>query len=388
MQLSHLRRDLISILLILGLCVTVTGTSIAWTHARNVSAAARLVPTFSVNVAGTTYVAQYVKSGFSNQQRYSYYSDFGVWNFFTFSPGKKWFYYGQFSGHQDVYYNGHGKVQGAMDIRMPGVGRIDTYSHNQIAVPSLSYPSFAIPPADASRFHTVGPTYIGGETLLGTRMASEPIANNFGETFKMNDCQIYPGNFAGGGSYGTRTADLQTSIQGNGSTEYNDCQAGNIAIEKGEAAIDSLYNRYANARALQPNANGPVVASLNRPTIALPVALGAAGGIFFIAAGVTGAICSFATCHDTTKKVLAGIALGLAIISGTLGLVVTLMTAAKVFDRVAPPVLPQLPLFGQGILQGAASVYASAASSFREEGQEMGGMQVINLAAGEVAAGG
>jgi hypothetical protein len=86
-------------------------------------------------------VAQYEGGAYnSDVTSHSLYSDFGRWNEYTVDRYGTWHWYGQFSGNEDTYVNGYGKLQTGVNVNMPGVGHIDTYSHEDVLRPHLAPP--------------------------------------------------------------------------------------------------------------------------------------------------------------------------------------------------------------------------------------------------------
>ena len=328
--LSLLSQRLLIAVLTVGLCLT--GVSLAlFQHVRSASAAS--APYYSMVIDGQKYVAQYEGGAYnSDVTSHSLYSDFGRWNEYTVDRDGTWHWYGQFSGNEDTYVNGNGKIQTGINVNIPGVGHIFTYPHEDVLRPKLAPP---------------GGFRDGYESYMGTQVDT---------AYEQADCEVDASNldngYLGSGIFQFRGVSGIQAPPG-----QNDCFNASDDLHRGDVNIYRLYHQLSQSLAATPNTNGPVVASLQRPQVLpVPVILGIASGVFFIAATVTGNICAFASCSKTTKKVLAGVALGLGIISGVLGIASGIQTAMRAFATAAPAAIPAVTAGAVGDAEAFAAV--------------------------------
>ncbi len=332
--LSLLSQRLMITVLTVGLCLT--GVSLAlFQHTRSASAAS--APYYTMVIAGQKYVAQYEGGAYnSNVTSHNLYSDFGKWNEYTVDRYGTWHWYGQFSGNEDTYVNGYGKLQTGVNVNMPGVGHIDTYSHEDVLRPHL-----APPPSGFSH---------GYESYTGTQVDTG---------YQAADCEVDASN-VDNGRLGSGTDQFEGVSGLPASPGEVDCFNASSDLQRGDSNISHFYNQLSQSVFATPNTNDPVVASLQRPQVLpVPVILGIASGVFFIASAVTGSICAFSSCSNITKKVLAGVALGLGIISGVLGITSGIQTAMKAFTAAAP--LVEAAVLGEAA--GDAEMVAAVATA-------------------------
>ncbi|GAC1449919.1 MAG: hypothetical protein PVS3B1_36380 [Ktedonobacteraceae bacterium] len=342
MDLRLLRRRLLTVALVLGVCIA--GTSLTlFQRAQHASAAT--APYFTLSVGGQTYLAQYAGNAYSNQNSSSIYSDFGQWNEYSVDSYGTWHWFGQFSGNEDVYYDSHGQIVGGMNVNVPGIGNVNTYSHDQVFNPPLLNP-----PA--------GYNY-GKEALLGERFSG---AYSNGQYYY--DCEIDEANFTGAPNTGATSQFFSTAGQASASA----CAAGNNWFLDGDSHITSFYNQFQQSAAM-PHANGPVVASLHRQhSIPLPVTLSIAGGVIFLGAIVSGAICSFASCSKPVKLTLAAVALGLGIISTTMGISASIITSLRTYAATSATLVPAITEEAAGTVEMAGVISGQTAAASTEAG--------------------
>ena len=331
MNLRLLRRRLIMTVLVLGICIT--GTSLTmFQRVQHASAAGG--PYFTVKVKGETFVAQYMGNAYSNQNGSSVYSDFGQWNEYTVDRFGTWHAFGQFSGNEDVFYNGNGKIQGGINVNVPGIGHIFTYSHEQILNPPLT------PPGNTLSLYSQEP-----KALLGVHFFENPSQTLSDCTYDQANFDNYPNN---------GSTDSIVDLPGN--AEEQACANGADALHGGDLHLRKFYKQFTQLAAA-PHTNGPVVASLHRQqAIPLPVILGVASGVFFIGATITGNICNFAACSKSAKKVLAAVSLGMGIISGVLGISGNILTSLKAYAAVSGELAAANVLEAEGVMEMEAVV--------------------------------
>ncbi|MBA2391124.1 MAG: hypothetical protein H0V70_00070 [Ktedonobacteraceae bacterium] len=361
MKLRHLSHRLIIAVLLFGLCVT--GTLISLNHARSVSAAP--APYFTVTVGGQKYAAQYAGGGSSSYNSRSASSNFGKWNEYIIDSSGKGHFWGQFSGTDAAYFDSHGKVVGGVNVNVPGIGHIDTYAHEQTLGPDL--PALRYPYESPSQYTLKGTT-VEHETYLGTRVAQQSFASRRGGAgVNAIDCQVDAGNLDYG-HLGWQADNVEMTTAQPFSTEDSDCIRGQTYLQEGDAAITNFYNQFVPRATTMPNVNAPVVASLDRPSLPIPVILGIAGGVFFIASVVSGNICNFVSCSNTAKKVLAAVALGMGIISGVLGITSGILTALRAFATASPALAAGLGAEAAGAVEmtGAAGSPTLARNALNE----------------------
>ena len=306
--LSLLSRRLLIPVLLVGLALGSVSLVLVQ-HAFSAHAAASSSnPYYVMVIGGQKYIAQYEGGAYnSDVTGHSIYTDFGRWNEYTVDSHGTWHWYGQFSGNENSYVNGHGQLQTGVNVVVPGVGHINTYSHEDVLNPPLTPP-----PA--------GYSVVGPEHYIGERVSVTP-------TQPLHlDCEVDASN-VDTGHFGSGT---QQFID-NGSQQAQDCTAGDNYFRTGDPGIDTVVRHLA----ISPRANGSMFASLLQPQLPFPVALGIAGGVAFIGSIATGNICNFTSCSNTARKILIGISFGLGIISGVLGISSGILTAMKAFAAPA-----------------------------------------------------
>ncbi len=115
-------------------------------------------------------------------------------------------------------------------------------------------------------------------------------------------------------------------------------------------------------------------ASLLHPQLPFPVILAIAGSVFFIGSAVTGSICTFKYCCSTVKKVLAGVSLGMGIISATLGISATALTAMKAFGSQGSAALSAIGSEAAGSVEMTGAVSPGLAASAASEASSISGI--------------
>ncbi len=119
---------------------------------------------------------------------HSIYTNFGRWNGYTVDRYGTWHWYGQFSGNENTYVNGHGQLQTGVNVVVPGVGHINIYPHEDILNPYLTPPP--------SGYTVVGPEHYFGEREANTTTQPQRV-----------DCEVSASNVANG-RYGSGTHQL------------------------------------------------------------------------------------------------------------------------------------------------------------------------------------
>ncbi len=330
--LALLSRRLIIVVLLVGLCFTATSL-VVFQHVHNVFAAS--APYYVMVIGGQKYVAQYEGGAYnSDVTGHSIYTDFGRWDEYTVDSHGTWHWYGQFSGNENTYVNGHGQLQTGVDVTIPGVGHINTYPHEDVLKPPLTPP-----PA--------GYSVVGPEHYIGERVSVTP-------TQPLNlDCEVDASN-VDTGHFGSGT---QQFID-NGSQQAQDCTAGDNYLRRGDPGISTVFRHLT----LSPRPNGSMFASLLQPQLPFPVILGIASGAFFIGSVATGNICNFASCGNTAKKILTGLAVGMGIISGVLGISANILTAMKAFAQGGAATIAAIGAEAAGDVEMTGAVSAGLAS--------------------------
>ncbi len=303
--LSLLSRRLVVAVLLVGLALG--GVSFAlFQHAFSAHASSSK-PYYVMVIGGQKYIAQYEGGAYnSDVTGHSIYTNFGSWDEYTVDGHGTWHWYGQFSGNENTYVNGHGQLQTGVNVTVPGVGHINTYGHETIINPPLTPP-----PAHYN---------VGTEQYLGTRVSI------FGVQHQLIDCEVDASN-VDTGHFGNGTKQFIND----GSQQAQDCGAANNYLASGDAGLNTVVRHLA----LSPRANGSMLASLLQPQLPFPVILGIVGGAAFIGSIVTGNICNFTSCGNTAKKILIGASFGLGILSGVLGISSGILTAMKAFAAPA-----------------------------------------------------
>jgi hypothetical protein len=333
------RRLVIAVLLV---CLALGGISFAlFQHVFNVHAAASSSnPYYVMVVGGQKFIAQYEGGSFnSDETNHSIYTDFGKWNEYTVDGHGTWHWYGQFSGNENTFVNGHGQLQTGVNVNVPGVGHINTYGHEDVLSPPL-----ISPPG--------GYSVVGPEHYIGERVSVTP-------TQPLNlDCEVDEYNLDNGHlGGGTR------QFINDGSQQGNDCVTGDNYLRSGDPGVGEIFRQLA----LSPHANGSMMTSLLQPQLPIPVILNIAGGVFFIAAISTGNICTFTTCSATAKKVLAAISIGCAILSVVAGQIAVNTTAMKAFASRGPSSIASIGSAAAGDVEMAGAVSPSLASRAASE---------------------
>jgi hypothetical protein len=304
--LPWLSRRLIIAVLLVGLALG--GVSFALFQQVFNAYASSSKPYYTMVIGGQKYIVQYEGGAFnSDETSHSIYTDFGKWDEYTVDGHGTWHWYGQFSGNENTYYNGHGQVQTGVNVNMPGVGHINTYGHEDILNPPL-----ISPPG--------GYSVVGPEHYIGERVSVTP-------TQPLNlDCEVDEYNLDNG-HLGGGTRQFINS----GSQQAQDCIAGDNYLRRGDPGIREIAGR----GALSSRANGSTFASLLHPQLAAPAIFGLASLVFGIAAAATGSICGETNCSTTTKRVLVGVVTTLAIISAILAVPAVVPSIAEAMVRFA-----------------------------------------------------
>ncbi len=333
--LSLLSRRLVIPVLLVGLSLGSVSLAL-FQHTLSAHAAASSShPSYVMVIGGQKYIAQYEGGAFnSDVTTHSIYTDFGRWNEYTVDRYGTWHWYGQFSGNENTYVNGHGQLQTGVNVTIPGVGHINTYGHEDVL-----YPSLTPPPAG----YRVGPEHYFGErvSVAGTQRLSI-------------DCEVDASNVANG-QYGRGTPQLFGTSQ-----QAQDCTTGDNYFRSGDPGIDTVIRHV-------PRAIGSTGASLLQPRLPVPVILNIAGGVFFIGAITTGNICTFVSCGNTTKKVLAAVSIGFAILSVAAGQYTVNTTAMRTFASEGSTALSAIASEAAGSVEMAGAVSPSLASRAASE---------------------
>ena len=337
--LSLLSRRLLLPVLLVGL--SLGGVSLAlFEHPLSANAASH--PSYVLVVGGQKYIAQYEGGAYnSDVTSHSIYTDFGRWNEYTVDSHGKRHLYGQFSGNENTYVNGHGQLQTGVNVNVPGVGHINTYPHEDVFNPHLTPPPHG---------YFGPPENYFGERLSGVASPAQPI-----------DCEVDASN-VDNGHFGSGTRQLFGSGE-HRSQQLKDCEQGDYDFSVGDKGIGGIFRHLARS----PRANGSMFASLLQPQLPVPVILNLAGGIFFIGAIATGNICTFVSCGTTTKKVLAAISIGFAIMSVASGQFAVNATAMRAFASEGSAALSAIASEAAGAVEITGAVSPGLAARAASE---------------------
>ena len=347
------RRWVIAILVV---CVVVTGILVSRTIPQ-ASAAGPVpggpvgarpgAPHFTFHVLSEEYWVEYEGGASNAGDTHRYDANFGTWRTWH-RTSLFWNLYGDFTGNEIVAPNTDGSIHGELHATVPGIGTVteNDMKFRPILPVFTGYPipSRPLPPTYSPETFT-GARHIHWAALLGY---VQPVGGTNNQFDRGN---VDNGRFPGVSDQVDVPGTLLSDVWDRG---YNE------SIQ-GDNQLTTFENDF-HAR----------LGQLGLPP--LPVLLGLAGGVFFLAAVAVNGVCGLSNCSRNTQRTMVAIGIGLGIISGILGITSGLLTALRAFApaanaaglgiAVANEAAGAIELTGATISPGAAADAASIASSY------------------------